>query len=507
MRDHLVFYVNGKRHEVRGAAAASTLSDYLRSGGFSASGCVASGCGASDGPLTGTKIACAEGDCGACTVLVGRAEGDRFRYRTIDACIAFTYQVDRCHVVTVEGLAIAGMTPVQRAMIDCHGSQCGFCTPGFVVALQGLVEGWEAEGDPEPLTDDALRLGLSGNLCRCTGYEQILEAGRRLGAGDAVRVDDLYPPDEILAEIADLGDEAVHVNAPGDHRSNGSTARAPEVYLPRTLDALLQRRAARPDAKLVAGATDVGVQHNHGRINPTDILATAGVRELDRLEVSDGDLVIGAAVTWDRIEAFVQRSVPEYHHILTRFGSPQVRHAGTLVGNLANASPIADSLPMHYVAESTLALASAGERRTVPIEAFYLGYKQLDLRSDEIIAAVHTPLPTEGVRLKLYKVSKRRDMDISTVTAAFWLELSGEIVAAARIALGGVGPTVLRAPDAEAALVGESFTPEALRAAGRVARGAITPLTDVRGGADYRGQLIENLFVKCWHDLQPSAVV
>ncbi len=493
MRDHLVFYLNGIRHCVSGPLAACTVTDYLRSGVSQR--------------LPGTKVACAEGDCGACTVLVGKlgAEGNSFEYQTIDACIAFVYQLDRCHVITVEGLQHQEtLTAVQTAMVDCHGSQCGFCTPGFVMAMHGLVEQQSCDNN---LTDDDLRLGLSGNLCRCTGYAQILDAGHTLNPVDITSVDSKFDTSSMLASLTSLDNGPVHINARHVAETNNSVvtnSTPPEIFLPTTLDDLLSRRAERTSATLVAGATDLGVQHNHGKFSPTDILFTQGVAELDQLEVVDNELVIGATVSWSRIEAFVREQVPEYHQILTRFGSPQVRHAGTLIGNLANASPIADSIPFHYVAGSTIELASVGGRREVPIEQFYLGYKQLDLRPDEVIVSVRTPLPTSNEHLKLYKISKRRDMDISTVTAAFWFELDDQTILSARIATGGVGPTIARLPKAEASLARKPFSLDALQTAGRLARDEITPISDVRGSATYRLQLVENLFAKCFHDLSAS---
>jgi xanthine dehydrogenase small subunit len=255
----------------------------------------------------------------------------------------------------------------------------------------------------------------------------------------------------------------------------------------------------------VAGATDLGVQHNHGKLAPTDVLTTGQIEELEQLEIDGDHLVIGAAVSWARIAEFVRDAAPEYYSLLLRFGSPQIRHAGTLAGNLANASPIADSIPFHYVAGSTIQTASIRGRRDVEIERFYLGYKQIDLAPDEIITSVCTPLPKLAVRLKLYKISKRRDMDISTVTAAFWIELADDEIQSARIAFGGVGPTVVRLPLTEARLRGQPFTAAAMRSAGQAARGEISPITDVRGSATYRLQLVENLFVKCYHDLSPIA--
>lgn len=500
MRDHLVFYLNGIRQTVRGHQAAMTVSSYLRE---------------SCSPrLTGTKIACAEGDCGACTVLVGKpnADGNRLDYRTIDACIAFVYQLDRAHLITVEGLQQNDLlSDAQSAMVDCHGSQCGFCTPGFVMALQGLVEQQCSEAASQPMSDDEMRLGLSGNLCRCTGYSQILDAGRSLTPADA-KVTNAFDHQAMLADFASIEAGPVHINASSDHaKTNGAVVSNPpaEVYLPSTVEELLARRAERPESTLVAGATDLGVQHNHGRIQPRDVLVTGGVEELDQLAIEDNKLIIGAAVSWSSVESFVRERIPEYYDILTRFGSPQVRHAGTLIGNLANASPIADSIPFHYVADSTLTIGSVSGKREVPLENFYLGYKQLDLKPEEVILSVCTPLPTDNQQLKLYKISKRRDMDISTVTTAFLLEIEDQTIVSARIATGGVGPTVVRLPQAEASLIGSSLSEDSMRTAGQIARTEITPLTDVRGSAEFRLQLVENLFVKCFHDLsspQPAEV-
>lgn len=503
MRNHLVFYLNGARHEVRGAAVGMTVTDYLRYG---------AACRTK--PLTGTKVACAEGDCGACTVLVGRPAEDvkGLAYRTIDACIAFVYQLDGASVVTVEGIADADkLSAVQQAMVDCHGSQCGFCTPGFVMALHGL----QAKRPGHEYTDQELRTGLSGNLCRCTGYTQILEAARAVDAKHGAAADARYETPAMLEDLRARSSESVRVNPGPAAGDNGEPAKQVEAYLPATLAELLAARADNPDARLVAGATDLGVQHNHGRFAAESVIVTSRAAELTRIEKTPKQLTIGAAVTWDRVEQTVAEVLPEFAQILSRFGSPQVRHAGTIGGNLANASPIADSIPLLYAAGATLQLASPGSSkqaatRSVRIEDFYLGYKQLDLRPDEIIESVLLPLPQESTAVKLYKISKRRDMDISTVTAAFWIERADGKVKAARVALGGVGPTVVRAAAAEAALTGAEWSLNTLKQAGQAGRSEVHPITDVRGAAEYRLQLVENLFTKCYHDLsadQPASEV
>ncbi|MEM7625033.1 MAG: FAD binding domain-containing protein [Planctomycetota bacterium] len=509
MRDHLVFYLNGQRRTAAGPEALATLTDYLRE----------------RRRLVGTKVVCAEGDCGACSVLVGRPADDgsaTLAYHTIDACIAFMYQLDRAHVVTIEGLAEdSRLSAVQDAMVKCHGSQCGFCTPGFVVTMHGLLEdpgradhvtsavsgNGRANGSPvQPLpqlTEDKLRLGLSGNLCRCTGYQQILDAGAAIDSAAVVTMNQRFPARPVLDDFAALGDEPVRIET--ELRGVPRT-----VFLPQTLDQAAAFRAEFPgkQSAVASGTTDLGVQHTHGRHDPSAVLSLTSVSGLDRVAIEDGVLVTGATASWTRIERAVERVVPEYHAVLTRFGSPQIRNAGTIAGNLANASPIADSIPFHMVMDAELDLINPRGARVVKLNDFYLGYKQLDLAEDELIAAVRTPLPTAGQHLKLYKVSKRRDMDISTFTAAVLLTLddAGETITAARLAFGGVAPVVLRLPETESLLAGQPFTKDTMRAAGQHARTEITPISDVRGGADYRLQLAENILVKCYHDLRPEPV-
>jgi xanthine dehydrogenase small subunit len=491
MRDHVVFYVNGLRRRADAATALRTLSDYLRLA-----------LGEEDSTrLTGTKIACAEGDCGACTVLVGEvaANGKELVYKSIDACIAFVFQMDGRHVVTVEGLGgTAELTAIQSAMVDGHGSQCGFCTPGFVMALHGVAEEHATAGTKGCLHSEQLRSGLSGNLCRCTGYQQILDAAQSIAPEAIERLGSRYGSKALIDDLKELASELVEI-AP-NHVANGSPA--PVVAIPKTVDDLLAARSKFPEARLVAGATDLGVQYNHGKFTPQQVIYTGAIDELREVRVEHGQLMIGATARWSDILPVVREHAPHYAEVLERFGSPQIRHAGTLAGNLINASPIADSIPFHLVCEAALRLRSARSERVVAMGDFYLGYKKLDLQPGEILVSIDTPLPPVDVELRLYKVSKRRDMDISTVTAAFWLrELNGK-VAEARIAAGGVGPVVVRLVKAERSLVGKGLSLESMRDAGRIARTEIKPISDVRGAADYRLQLIENLFAKCFHDLQ-----
>ncbi len=491
-RDHLLVYLNGERHEVAGTDAFLTLSDYLRLRLVQ----------------VGTKIVCSEGDCGACSVLVGRVEeapgGGKLVYRAIDSCIAFMYQLDRAHVISVEGLKRNGLlSPVQDAMVKCHGSQCGFCTPGFVMAMTGLLEGDGAStggGDRrgEALTCDELRAGLTGNLCRCTGYIQIMDAGCSVDPGKTARLSELYP-DGPMVEIFDS-----HAQDDVVVTDDGRT-----VAVPASLDAALTFKTKHPGCTVVAGATDIGVQRNKGKIDPREVLCLANVGELKGVGHEGGTLTTGAGERWSGVERYVEDLVPQFHDILTVFGSPQIRNMGTIGGNIANASPIADSVPFLFVMGAELEIAGPTGTRRVDINNFYQGYKKFDLRPDELIARVHIPLPTEAQTLKLYKVSRRRDLDISTFTAAVLMELddAGETIKGVRIAYGGAAPVVLRLPKTEAFLAGKVFGEDVLHEAGHLARTEVTPISDVRGSADFRLQLAENILLRFYHDCAQKMTV
>jgi xanthine dehydrogenase small subunit len=531
-RDHLVLYLNGQRREVRGGDCFLSLSDYLR---YRAR-------------LVGTKIVCSEGDCGSCTVLVGRPAENRFEYLPIDSCIRFMFQLDGVHVVTVEGLkthpdgetcTFAGdapaaetirrttisesdLTPVQKALVDCHGSQCGFCTPGFVMAMTGVCE--HANG--HAATEADWRTSLTGNLCRCTGYTSIISAAMQVDAAIMPKLNALYPPEPILRGLAELQNDVL------DLRCNDELGNR-RAFCPKTIDEAVSFRAANPQAKIVAGATDVGVQLNKRVIEPAvfldlnrvvelraiDLLASAELDQRHDKSLSGGvapltpalslggerertrrQIVAGARATWSDLLDLFRDEVPEFAGILSVFGSPQIRHVGTIGGNIINASPIADSLPFLFVMEAELELVGPRGRRQVNINDFYQGYKKFDLRADELLTRVIIPLPKATEILRLYKISRRRDLDISTFTAAIRIQLDGETIESASIAYGAVGPTVLRLRKTEQFLQGQPLTEETMAAAGDLAVGEITPIGDVRGSKDYRLQLARNVLLKFYHE-------
>ena len=482
MRDFIELFVNGKPCRVSGEKTFWTLSDYLR---------IELG-------LVGTKIVCSEGDCGGCSVLIGRRQVDsrQLHYQSADSCILFMHQLDQTHVVSIEGLGTPNeLSAVQKSMIDCHGSQCGYCTPGFVVAMHGLFEEQDraCRKRDQALCEDSLRLGLSGNLCRCTGYVQIVNAGRAVSPSEVPEMNQWYPAEPMLVAFDDLDEQPIQIHS-GEHH----------VFVPNTLQQTLDFKANNPAARIVSGATDVGVQHNHGRPRAKTTLCLSQVNELSNIVRHDDALQIGCCATWTQILPHAVELYPDFAEVLLRFGSPQIRNFGTFGGNLANASPIADSIPFLYAMDATLILLSSQGERQVPIRDFYLGYKQLDLRDNEIIASIRCPIVGKNETLKLYKVSKRRDMDISTFTAAFLIGQQDNTITHARVAIGGAGPTVLRAPKAETAMTDQPLSLETMCRAGVIARDEITPISDVRGSDAYRYQLAENIFAKCYHDLTGS---
>jgi xanthine dehydrogenase small subunit len=480
MRNHLVFWVNGRRHEVRGSDGFLTLAEYLR------------------GPagLVGTKIMCAEGDCGACSVLVAEptAAGEPL-FRPIDSCIRFLFQIDGCHIVTVEGLAVGDqLAAVQQAMVDCHGSQCGFCTPGFVMAIAGGCEAQSAGAAVE------WRRELAGNLCRCTGYVSIFEAAERAArAGEGESLANRYPAAAWNDAGLGLRREPLDLMAEG---TDGPL----RVTSPVGLEEAVAIRAG-GDARVIAGGTDLGVLWNKRKLRPRHWLDLSRIESLRAVRVTHtgGQSVLeaGPLATWtDLIEVCRTWCRPAVA-VLESFGGPQIRHVGTLGGNIVNGSPIADSLPLLFVMEATLDCLGPAGSRTVPIDRFYLGYKQLDLAPDALLTGVRLPLPAADEILRLVKVARRRDLDISSFTAAIRLRLAGKRIAAVWLAAGGVGPTVVRLRETEAFLVGRPFTERICREAGEVAAAEIRPLSDVRGSGDFRRQLARNLLVRLYHE-QPA---
>ena len=473
MPEPIRFLLNGDLVEVADAAPQTTLLEFLRD----------------RRRLTGTKEGCAEGDCGACTVVVAApAAGGGLDWRPVNACIRLLPTVDGLAVFTVESLkdADGALHPVQEAMVREHASQCGFCTPGFVMSLFGLYK--NAHRPPR----DAVVSALSGNLCRCTGYRPILAAAeamyalRRRPAGAA-------PASAPTARAASRRDEEALADALAALARNETFEYAhggQRFSAPRTVDELAAIVAARPDARIVAGATDVGLWVTKQHRPLGDLVHVGAVGALARIAEDDGALEIGAAATLADAFAALDRDWPELHEAWDRFASVPIRNSGTLGGNVANGSPIGDSMPALIALGASVVLRRGSTERTLPLEDFYLGYRRSALAPGEFVRAIRVPRRRPGTLLRAYKVSRRHDQDISAVFVAFRLDVDGGRIASARIGVGGVAATPKRAAATEAALTGKAWTEPAARAAMAVLAGEFAPITDMRAGAAYRRDML-----------------
>jgi len=441
---------------------------------------------------TGTKEGCGEGDCGACAVVLaeiesprgGEAEGESIRWRAINSCIRLAHSVDGMALWTVEDLAAHDGTlhPAQEAMVRCHGSQCGFCTPGFVMSLFGMYQNHVCRG--EPISRELAQEELSGNLCRCTGYRPILDAARQMAELPAVRIDE----PALLDQLRSLRREA---------------APAQQAYLaPATLQELLTARAAHPDAQIVAGCTDVGLWVTKMHMQFGQVLDITAVEELRSVEHYGNHIAIGAAVTLaDAYDALIELW-PQLKTFANRFAGLPVRNSGTLGGNVANGSPIGDSMPLLIALNAHVVLMSTRGYRDMSLENFYTGYRKTVLASDEVLAWIKVPRPVAAEQLRIYKISKRYDDDISAVCLAVNIRLEDNTVAKISIGAGGVAAMPVRAVRTEAVLRGKPWTLDAVQQATAALRAEFQPISDMRASAAYRSEVLGNLMQRFWLESQ-----
>ena len=537
------FHFRGREQQLDGCAPTRTVLQYLRE----------------DAHCSGTKEACAEGDCGACTVVVGHVDGDEVRLQAINSCIQFVPSLDGKALFTVEDLqhCDGSLHPVQQALVDCHASQCGFCTPGFVMSLWALYlqqsrqqplqqnpapalqanlqTHLQTELPPnvEPSSRAALLQALSGNLCRCTGYKPIIDAGLRMHEYPPVN----HPPLPLAAQL-----QALHRSKGWKFESGGQTC-----FVPHTREELGTLRRDYPDAVLLAGGTDVGLWVTK-QLRQIPALIYLGqmqgaMHHLQEIDGSDGQrwLEIGALVSLNDAYAALCAHYPQQlNEFWQRFASHPIRNIGTLGGNLANGSPIGDSMPWLIVLGAELVLHSQDGERSLPLEDFYLAYQKKDLQSGEWVACVRVPLPhalESGVKtgvqtevdndgipaaatagsgieaasagmsphFRTYKLSKRFDQDISAVCAAFAITLDGETVRSARVAFGGMAATPKRASACEAALIGQIWDETTLQAAREALAQDYQPLSDMRASSAYRLQSAQQLLTRFWLETRPHA--
>ncbi|NPD19454.1 xanthine dehydrogenase small subunit [Alterinioella nitratireducens] len=454
MTDTVRFHLNGQPVEVPAPPPTRTLLDWLRE----------------DMGLTGTKEGCNEGDCGACTIIVTDENGPR----AMNGCILFLPQIDGKAVRTVEGISgpDGRMHPIQQAMVDLHGSQCGFCTPGIVASL--AVAHLKGATD----YDDV----LAGNLCRCTGYAPIIRAAEAAASHEV--------PEWMLEDARLVGDPAA---APQNH----------PPYAPTSADELAEWYLANPDAVLIAGATDVGLWVTKALRHLDPVAFLSGCDDLKQITSTEDEIRFGAMVSFTDMMPVIAPLHPSLDEMLRRFSSVQVRNAATVGGNIANGSPIGDSPPALIALEATLHLRKGEARRSLPLEEFFLDYGKQDRETGEFVEAVSIPRQTD--RLRCYKLSKRFDQDISAVCGCLNITVENGTVTAARIAYGGMAGIPKRATNVEAALIGQAWTEATVREAMARYGDDFTPMSDMRASAHYRLTTAANMLMRYFHEDQGVA--
>ena len=483
MRETIRFILDGRVMEVNfadppGVSPATTLLDFIRS----------------IPGHTGTKEGCGMGDCGACTVVLADVtDGEALNYRTVNACLILLPMVHGKQVITIENLArrISGelrLHPVQELLVGHHAIQCGYCTPGVTMSMFGIFKN-RATANPEEIG-----LALSGNLCRCTGYKEIKEAALKISELETIDHFTESQP-EIVSRLTEINDDHCPLRI-----RNGKG-----FYLkPFTLADALDLKNKYPEALLVSGSTDLSLKHTDREKRDLTYLDLGAVKELQTISTGDGNFRIGAAVTIEQLRIFSKVNLPPLFRILNRFGSQQIRNVATLAGNIGSASPIGDALPLLIAYGASVTVASSVAVRSVSLEDFITGYRQTQIGQDEIITGILIPKPEPGHVFQSYKISRRNQVDISTVSAGFRLFITDGAVTSVILAYGGMDKIPRRACHAEAALVGKNWTRETVELAMKALSNDFSPLSDVRAGAAYRMALARNLLLKFYLESTPD---
>lgn len=462
LETHLIFTINGETVRVKDASPTMTLLQYLQ-----------------QSRRTGTKEGCGDGDCGACTVTMISAGDGKPRYEAVNSCLIPLGAVAGREIVTVEGIANGQLHPVQAAMVKTGGSQCGYCTPGFIMSLFAAY-----------YQDDVNDLAVEGNLCRCTGYLSIRRAAQMLTHAQ--------PHDQFSERLEQVSTGIEPLVYSGNQQ---------QFYRPTQLSQVLDLLQQYPDATLVAGATDLGLEMSHHRQHYPVLISLEAVAELKQIVQTGSHVEIGAAVPLSQIETTLHGVFPSLDEMLHWFAARQVRNRATIGGNIGTASPIGDLPPVLLALDAEIQIASTAGSRILPLADFFKGYRQTDLKSGEVITAVKIAKTiTAGATRRFsqsYKVGKRGTDDISIVAAAFTIDLdAADQIVHARLGYGGVAAIPTRAIAVEQMLVGQPWTMATVQQIKPALREAFTPLTDLRGSANYRKLLVANLFEKFFVDME-----
>jgi len=468
MRNQSTLYINGVKHLLNAEQSQMMLADYLRY----------------DQGLTGTKIVCAEGDCGACSVLKHNPHAENAQdhfYQPINSCIATCAQLDTQSIVTVDKLQNENsLHEAQRAMVECHGSQCGFCTPGFVISLTGLIE---EKLDKKQKTIDEVEAKncMTGNLCRCTGYGPIITAALAIDLKKCDSVKERFYSHEQESDLKSAHNEELYIESENYH-----------FYAPKTLQKAVEYLQNHPETKIIASATDLGVIHNKRKIHLNQLLSLHLIDELTHIEENKNTITLGARVTHTEFRLFIKKKLPELAKYLDIFASPQIKNIATVVGNIANASPIGDTAPALLALDATVVLFGPQGTREVKLKDFFLGYRKTAITAAEIITHLKFELPDQNSDITLYKNSNRKDLDISAMNLAIRIDYADAAKSAIKnviIGAGGLAATPIRMFKTEDLIKTKNFSQFE-----STLQSEFTPISDVRASASYRRIVVSNLF-------------
>jgi xanthine dehydrogenase small subunit len=469
MRDYILLYINGKKHIINAHQAKKNLSTYIRE----------------NLDMKGTKIVCSEGDCGACTVLVNNYFSIDKMFISINSCIAPLYLLDCCHIITVEGIEESeSYHAIQSALAQHHGTQCGFCTPGFVNSFAFMCDQLSIQN--RTIDTKKIQNYTTGNLCRCTGYKGIIEAGLSLNLEKITPLYERYFSQKIVDDFKKAALEEVSLK----HQDE-------ELQIVKDLKSAVELK--KEGYSVISGGTDISVFVNKGFNKNKKFVSLSHIQEFYEIKEDSSYVYISPNVTLTKVEEIMKNSFPSFSNALKIFASPQIKNKGTLIGNVANGSPIGDTIPFLYVSDSLLELSSTNSKREILLRDFYLGYKQFDLKDDEIITKVK--IPKSFKNYKFYKVSARKDLDISAVSLAISYKIKENKIKHISLAYGGVDATVYKAVDLENFLLEKKFTKENFVNAIKIIPTLLSPFSDHRGSSEYRVKLCQNLLLKFFHEV------